>query len=855
MLPVRLYLRNFMSYGEPGEEINLRGIRLACISGNNGEGKSALLDAITWVLWGVARGTDLRGAGADDLIRTGSDEVQVVLEFEVGVDLWRVDRNRRRGKVGNLALSRHDGDDWVNASGATTANTQRLINTLLGLDYQTFINSAFLLQGRADEFSRQGASDRKRILGDILGLNVFDTLSEQAKAQAREARARSEALEIEISRLVVELAQEETLLLRERELAESSTQLRAILQQLRQDAETEQDRLAMLAEMQRRVITLQNDLAKISQQAMSLRKEQEDLRVKLAECRQSIDRSDAIEAGMAQLLAARTAERDWGSKAAAFAALARQREEHTVIVEREAAALQSREKWLKEQLSALTLRSQDDEIKRRIDAHREAITTLNTRQQEAIQLQLMTKDEHTQIARNEERIRLLQLSQAEKKDSLALLNQAESQCPVCKGILSQERRAELIDEHQRELVEIAQQLIECADSIRTLNSKLKQQDAHIKEIQQERPRLAELEQKLGKFESLLAQVETTRQQRDATQSELNDIEAKLQSRQYAIEATQALSKIADDVAALGYDAAAHKSSAEQAKALAHFENEKAKLDQALATAEIHQTALARVATTLDSFTNEMTRLESELTLLKTDIIDLPQVTARYAGLVAQVKKNETELVEIDQQIAVVRSEIARLAESSKVLLARQKEKERALEDSIIHADLATAFGRNGVQALIIETALPQLEAHANDLLDRLTDGRMQVSFITQKERAGDMAETLEIRTRDENGERRYEMYSGGEAFRLNFAIRLALSQLLTQRAGARLSTLVIDEGFGSQDTEGRQRLIDAILTVSEDFELILVITHLDELKAEFPTRLEVWKDDEGSHVRRIQHSV
>ena len=62
---------------------------------------------------------------------------------------------------------------------------------------------------------------------------------------------------------------------------------------------------------------------------------------------------------------------------------------------------------------------------------------------------------------------------------------------------------------------------------------------------------------------------------------------------------------------------------------------------------------------------------------------------------------------------------------------------------------------------------------------------------------------------------------------------------------------MIDEGFGSQDEEGRQRLIEAINLVGEDFAKILVITHLDELKDAFPSRIEVQKTSGGSMVEVI----
>jgi len=115
-------------------------------------------------------------------------------------------------------------------------------------------------------------------------------------------------------------------------------------------------------------------------------------------------------------------------------------------------------------------------------------------------------------------------------------------------------------------------------------------------------------------------------------------------------------------------------------------------------------------------------------------------------------------------------------------------------------------------------------------------------------RREELKETLDILISDSAGTRDYELYSGGEAFRVNFAIRLALAEVLAQRSGARLQTLVIDEGFGSQDADGRQRLIETINIVQQNFEKILVITHMEELKEAFPARIEVEKTPHGSMV-------
>jgi exonuclease SbcC len=151
--------------------------------------------------------------------------------------------------------------------------------------------------------------------------------------------------------------------------------------------------------------------------------------------------------------------------------------------------------------------------------------------------------------------------------------------------------------------------------------------------------------------------------------------------------------------------------------------------------------------------------------------------------------------------------------------------------------------------MIIEAIIPEIEFEANELLKRMTEGRMHVRFETQRETLkGDTLETLDINIADELGTRSYELFSGGEAFRVNFAIRIALSKLLARRAGAQLQLLVIDEGFGTQDAEGRGRLVEAINSIQDDFARILVITHIEELKDVFPVRVEVVKTDQGSQI-------
>ena len=232
---------------------------------------------------------------------------------------------------------------------------------------------------------------------------------------------------------------------------------------------------------------------------------------------------------------------------------------------------------------------------------------------------------------------------------------------------------------------------------------------------------------------------------------------------------------------------------------------------------------------LQDFEEKLSNLQKELSAQETIKLGLSQKALELSSTVGEAK----QLVSRSQQLETLASQ--KLAEKQNL----QKEKE-------IFEDLALAFGKKGIQAMIIEAAIPEIEDETNQLLGKLTEGRMNIALQTQRETKTKVTATLDIIISDEMDERAYENFSGGEKFRVDFAIRLAISKLLTHRAGAKLQFLVIDEGFGSQDAPGRGKLIEAIDTIKDDFEKILIITHIDELKEEFPVRIEVSKNTTGS---------
>src|SRR3954452_21254343 len=207
MIPVKLSVRNFMCYRGDGAVLDLDGVHLACLSGENGAGKSALLGAITWALWGKARDR----VKDDELISQGATEMSV--EFEFILAGWRYRAIRKCTVKGGkpttlleIQMQTADGDDsWKALTGHHKHDTQEKITDLLKMDYDTFINSAFILQGRAAEFTVKTPADRKQVLADILGLGQYDDLEKRAREEARDRAAKAVDLENKVAGIDREL--------------------------------------------------------------------------------------------------------------------------------------------------------------------------------------------------------------------------------------------------------------------------------------------------------------------------------------------------------------------------------------------------------------------------------------------------------------------------------------------------------------------------------------------------------------------------------------------------------------------------------------------------------------------------
>jgi DNA repair protein SbcC/Rad50 len=343
---------------------------------------------------------------------------------------------------------------------------------------------------------------------------------------------------------------------------------------------------------------------------------------------------------------------------------------------------------------------------------------------------------------------------------------------------------------------------------------------------------------------------------------ISEVEATITSLQTDSELRIELIKIERQITTLGYDRAAHQQTIERLRQAQPIQLQYQEVQQAKL---IHPQIIDRIhALEINHLQNLETQQQAKLEIdrISLEIAKIPDTNDKIAELESQLSDRRHQLDTNLSLLGRLDQQLTQLENIKEQLRSQEQQLETYKHQQKIYDELSKAFGKNGIQALVIENVLPQLEAESNQILSKLSNNQFHVQFITQKATKGSRVkkasvktakyiDTLDIAIGDASGTRSYETYSGGEAFRINFSIRLALAKLLSQRAGTPLQMLIVDEGFGTQDREGCDRLIAAINAISADFACILTVTHMPQFREAFQTRIEVRKTNSGSQLQVI----
>lgn len=852
MIPRRLYMRNFMCYRE--QSIDLRGIDLACLTGDNGHGKSAILDAITWTLWGYSR---LGARRDDELIHLGQTEMEVEFEFELGEQAYRVLRKRDSRKRGSTDLELQGWDAssqrYRPLTEPTITKTQQAIINLLRMDYDTFINSAFLLQGRADEFTVKPAGERKRVLGSILGLDVYAGYEQAARQTARDKKTRADQLLAAIEQIDQELTRESEYKVAVQAAEAELARLKGERETIEQDYEQARAGLQAAELAQQQLDDLQRRIRQAQVEIDRLDGEQAAHQGRLSTLQDALAHADEIVQGFAAYEQAVAENEVFNARLGEMVALRDRRSalegafvqaRHVLDGQRITATEQARQ--LEQTASALDRKPEWDALRvelARLD-EKETVRTKAQQDLQTLNAQIATLQvENKQAEQDAEQI----------KEKIALLEAGaavdQAVCPLCGQPLEADGCARLTTGLHADLEQKREEYRSRNIQINLAAQQIKAVQENIKATEQALRGRTALQRKEAALAHIIEEAGAAWVQLQATQTELEQIEARLQANDFAPDIQAELAQVEAELVELGYDAGAHGQIKAEVERLRPFQAQMQTLQEAQSNLDTVRLAMKQLAA-------QRAEIAQRLDTDQAQADQLAPLAARLPGLREQTIRAQQVLEaahnqeqEANLRLGAARSKVDYCADLRRQRAKRREEEKELREEQVIYQELQEAFGKNGIQAMLIETAIPDIEEEANRLLARMTAGRMQVRFETQRDtKKGDTVETLDIHIADELGTRSYETYSGGERYRVNFAIRIALSKLLARRAGARLEMLVIDEGFGTQDAQGRDGILDAINAIRGDFGCILVITHISELRDAFSTRIEVKKSGEGSEI-------
>ncbi len=1003
MIPLQLTLKNFLSYRDA--VLDFRGLHTACICGANGAGKSSLLEAITWVIWGQSR-----AASDDDVIYTGAEHVRVDFQFINNKQTYRVIRSRQRGRNSSLEFQIESSQGFRSLTGKGLRATQEQVIISLKLDYDTFINSAYLRQGRADEFMLRRPNERKQILADLLKLDQYEELANQAKDLSKQLKGQTEQLELSLQPLQqqlqtrtaivvqktsletdfqeIHLAQEQDVAKLQQlqagehqrqnfyqqltwqenqyqnltqdcqrlktEKSELNSQILALEKLLNQDVEITthyQELLKLQAqeaslsakfqayqEAQQQKQQLEQQLgAQVNEINLQIRQTQtllETLEQQEQEIQQVLSRSAEIKAGLEQLRHHRQRLNELDKLQHQVAPLLQRRYTLQTDIERAQAKLSAKLEQL--QVSEIEYSAQIEripQIRQAVIAVDKEIGALDKKQVYQKRVEEKGLERKSFQERLQENKRVFEQQIEELQDKLIQIKNPEAICPLCEQTLNEHHRHQIVEKTQAQQQDIQEQVWMIQEQIAVCERELKVLRTEYLHLKEELAMYASLQQKYGQLEAQLENVGEVNLNLKKVKTEIGEIERSLSNSNYALDLHLELENLNQELQRLNYDEQTHALVRGEVEHWRWAEIKQAKLEDATRRQAKINTEKPKLLETIKHLQNESEQLrnyseiQQTIQQLEQQLQELGYERSQHNNLLATLRQAQTwqlryqelqqakqhypqqqsRLQQLEQllqerfhdqttiktqldslvmeieQISDKREDIQVLEE--KIQQRRQKLDEflfqkGQLEQSLtqldnlqlqynqtqkqlgnlrkqyrIYQELGQAFGKNGIQSLMIENILPQLEAETNYILSRLTGNQLHIQFVTQKTGKGSRAkkdakliDTLEILIADDQGTRAYETYSGGEAFRINFSIRLALARLLAQRAGTSLQILIVDEGFGTQDTEGCERLIAAINAIAGDFSCILTVTHMPQFKEAFQHRIEIRKTPQGSQI-------
>lgn len=774
----RLEINNYRAIAHA--DIPLSEVTAAAIVGVNGVGKSTVVEAISWALFGDAKHM-IRSSTIGQIVKLGATEASVQLEYSHGGNAYRVIRKySRKSKRSTMDYMIMSDGEWQTLSGASIAETQRKLSADLGIDSELWAASSCSTQSKSAGICEAGPTERKAVLYRILAdkLAPFSVLFDAAKARVKSLddglvvfRDRRASLENKVA-LKPEL---------ERSRDTSNERL--------SDAQAEYDQAQRsLDKLKQQRTQLSADIDKLA----SLRERLTVITREITSVQEAISGCDSTIGEAKQLLASANSIR-------AQCAEADKLEQEISELEKRAESYRALCDQHKTEVAEH--QAKDSAFQREIDAAKRNLSEeQGTIKTEIVRLEAGIREVESAIGRATKRSAQLDAAPCKTCSSAG---KCFEECPF---IADARTEAGTVDDRRTTLTNESNALNEAN---RKLADITKASNAEVGAIQE---------------------------RRDNAENEH----------------MKRLAKLKTQADAIGYSSDDHKAKRE---AFEQAKGARAKL-ASIATAEERVSQQESQKATLES---QLSAKHVEANDLRLQIDALAPKISEAQILDTQITSAESEVRAAQDSLSLAIRTLANDEQALKACIEQEAELEQCRCDAessehlrSVYATLQQAYSRDGIPALIIDAVLPQIEEVANDMLTRLSGGKMHVHFTTQKVNSdGGVRETLDIIVSDPEGERPYEDYSGGEKVRVDLAVRFALGSVLAQRTGSRVKTMILDEVCAPLDLGGKEALMECIEVFASVFDTILLITHDERLKDRLREQIVVTKNGHGSEVALV----
>ncbi len=899
MIPITLEIKNFLSYGDSVQTIEFGNHSLICLSGKNGNGKSALLDAITWALWGQARKTTGVSKADEGLVRLGQKRMMVCLTFLFANKTYRVRREYEKSYGKPLASLdfqslNESTQQFISLTDKTIRATQKNIQDLLGIDFETFINSAFVRQGQSNEFSKKSPRERKQIISSILGLTQYDQLQQLALTQVKKFTEEQKRLREQLATEQANLEKENTLIKQKEETKLTIESLKKRLLQLQEQLVNEEKKRTEIelthqtfAQLIAKITDLEKNIAQNKTSYFQATQSWREKHRQLMRHSEAELKKEKIDLEQQESTYRKKQEESLHIQTTLLNIKQHYQEYRNTIEQK------IKEKTYQIQLECNNLTTKKDKL------YEQCLKASDAQAKTSQQIKIL-QEEHNSLQESLKHRALFEIKLEEEKLQLekrkityqSLLNQGKSwnsakkeldhkkrgvqdlqhpACPLCEQLLTIKRKRHLIAQFEEQeqfiqwrisrLSSVIKKLktlcINQHEKIITDNAKHQQFIAQSKQAEvieknliQKKEDLENLNKEYQKEKDELKKIELQH-----TLSNQNLDKAHKQYQKELSENSELKKLYAEQLAQkkylkeIAYNQIDHDNIKKRLKDIAALINNE-KQERLVAEQQQVKERCITLRQLIRHLQKEKLLCDKQKSSFSSETLDLKQVDLVLTNLKKEIAENQLHLEERLKIFSQFEYELSHL-NSLKNEYALHKEQSLVIENEIEdYQTLAHIFSKDGIQAVLIEEAIPEIEKEANDILARLTDNQSQIFIESLRDlKSGKVKETLDIQIADSIGIRPYEMFSGGEAFRIDFSLRIAISKLLARRAGTSLQTLIIDEGFGSQDEDGLRSIMHALHTIQEDFSKIIIVSHLLEFKENFPIHFVIEKNSLGSHVR------